>query len=211
MSELMQLDLPAPVAPAIRMWGISARLARMARPAMSRPMATSSGWVARWASGDDRMSPRATSCRCRLGTSTPMADRPGIGARIRTSADAMAYAMSLCKLVTLATLTPGPSSSSKRVTVGPTVMPTRRVSTPWAARASSSVRPRASTIFLSTSATLARLSSASGGNRQAPGCAAGPNAMLSCLASASAAASEGTRISTFDRGMAVAPGPAAAP
>ena len=35
----MQLDLPAPVAPAMRMCGISARLAMTARPAMSRPTA----------------------------------------------------------------------------------------------------------------------------------------------------------------------------
>ena len=35
-------------------------------------------------------SPSATSVRCRLGTSTPIAERPGIGARIRTSGEAMA-------------------------------------------------------------------------------------------------------------------------
>ncbi len=89
-SELMQLDFPAPVAPAIRMWGISARLAMTARPAMSRPMATSRGWRASWASAEHRMSPSATSWRCLLGTSTPIAERPGMGARMRTSADAMA-------------------------------------------------------------------------------------------------------------------------
>ena len=61
-----------------------------ARPAMSRPRATSSGWVARAASGEARMSPSATSWRRRLGTSTPMADLPGMGARMRTSGEAMA-------------------------------------------------------------------------------------------------------------------------
>ena len=38
--------------------------------------------------------------------------------------------MSFCRLVTRATLTPGPSSNSYRVTVGPTVIPTSDVVTP---------------------------------------------------------------------------------
>ena len=67
-----------------------ARFSRIGRPAMSRPRATSRGWVAAWASAEVRMSPSATSWRCWLGTSTPMAERPGMGARIRTSAAAMA-------------------------------------------------------------------------------------------------------------------------
>ena len=114
MMEFMQDDLPDPVEPEMRMCGISARLAMTARPAMSRPMATSSGWVVAvgLASFDSRMSRSETSWRVRFGTSTPMADLPGIGARMRTSGDAMAYAMSLDRLVTRATLTPGPSSSS---------------------------------------------------------------------------------------------------
>ena len=56
-TELMQDDLPDPVAPETRTWGISARFAMTARPAMSRPRATSSGWVALAASGEARMSP----------------------------------------------------------------------------------------------------------------------------------------------------------
>ena len=47
MMEFMHDDLPDPVAPEMRMCGISARLAMTARPAMSRPMATSSGWRCR--------------------------------------------------------------------------------------------------------------------------------------------------------------------
>ena len=47
-----------------------------------------------------------------------------------------------------ATLTPAPSSSSYRVTVGPTVMPTIFVSTPWEASDSTRVLPRASTSAL---------------------------------------------------------------
>ena len=90
MMQLMQLDLPAPVAPAISRWGVVARLRNTDRPAMSLPIATSSGWVAVLASGEARMSPRLTSWRVWLGTSTPMAERPGIGARMRTSVAAMA-------------------------------------------------------------------------------------------------------------------------
>ncbi len=92
MIEFMHDDLPEPVAPEMRMCGISARFAMTARPAMSRPMATSSGWEVDegLASRDSRMSRSETSWRVRLGTSTPMADLPGMGARMRTSGDAMA-------------------------------------------------------------------------------------------------------------------------
>ena len=92
MMEFMHDDFPEPVAPEIRMCGISARFAMTARPAMSRPMATSSGCVVAVgrASFDSRMSRSETSWRVRFGTSTPMADLPGIGARMRTSGDAMA-------------------------------------------------------------------------------------------------------------------------
>ena len=88
--ELRHDDLPAPVAPAMRMWGMAARLAMMALPSMSRPMATSSGCVAERASELVRMSPTVTSCLRTLGISTPMACLPGMGARMRTSGVAMA-------------------------------------------------------------------------------------------------------------------------
>ena len=47
-----------------------------------------------------------------LGTSTPTALLPGMGASIRISVAASAYAMSCCRLRTLPTLTPLPSLSS---------------------------------------------------------------------------------------------------
>ena len=92
MMEFIHDDFPDPVAPEMRMCGISARFPMTARPAMSRPMATSSGCVVGdgRASLESRMSRRETSCRVRFGTSTPMADLPGMGARMRTSGDAMA-------------------------------------------------------------------------------------------------------------------------
>ena len=90
MMQLMPLDLPAPVAPAMSRCGVVARLRNTERPAMSLPMATSSGWLAVFASAEVMMSPRLTSWRVWLGTSTPMAERPGMGARMRTSVAAIA-------------------------------------------------------------------------------------------------------------------------
>ncbi len=87
---LMQEDLPAPVAPAMSTWGSSARCSIIGWPEMFIPSPTESGWLASSASGLRRMSPRVTRRRCRLGTSTPMALRPGMGARIRTSGVARA-------------------------------------------------------------------------------------------------------------------------
>ena len=89
-SEFRQLDLPAPVAPAMSTCGIAARFIMIERPLMSRPMATSSGWVALRASSLMRMSPRETIWRRAFGTSTPIACLPGMGARMRTSGVAMA-------------------------------------------------------------------------------------------------------------------------
>jgi hypothetical protein len=74
----------------MRMWGMAARLASTALPSMSRPIATSSGWLAARASGLVRMSPTVTNCLRTLGISTPMACLPGMGARMRTSGVAMA-------------------------------------------------------------------------------------------------------------------------
>ena len=90
MMQLMPLDLPAPVVPAMSRCGVVARLRNTDRPAMSLPTATSRGWLATFASGEVMMSPRATSWRVWLGTSTPIAERPGMGARMRTSTAAIA-------------------------------------------------------------------------------------------------------------------------
>ena len=58
------------------------------------------------------MSPSDTISASTLGISTPIADLPGIGDRMRTSALATAYAMFLLSAVTFSTLTAGPSSTS---------------------------------------------------------------------------------------------------
>ena len=57
-------------------------------------------------------SPRLTFSRSVLGISMPIADLPGIGLRMRTSAEATAYAMFFDSAVTRSTLMPGPSSTS---------------------------------------------------------------------------------------------------
>ena len=58
-----------------------------------------------------------------------MALLPGIGARMRTSFDATAYAMLLVSAVMRSTLTPWPTSISYCVTVGPREKPVTRAST----------------------------------------------------------------------------------
>ena len=78
-----QPDLPEPVVPATRMWGIFVRSAPIARPGTSLPSHTVSGDQS--AGGSWKTSPRWTIRRWRLGTSTPTACLPGIGARIRIS------------------------------------------------------------------------------------------------------------------------------
>ena len=76
--------------------------------------------------------------------------------------------MSFWRLVTRATFTPGPSSSSYRVTVGPTVMPTSCVSTPWDASDSCRVLPRASISAMLTDCWPACFRWLSGGNTHSP-------------------------------------------
>ena len=87
---------------------------------------------------------------------------------MRTSVAAIAYAMSFCRLVTRATLTPVPSSSSYRVTVGPTVIPTSVVSTPCDDSDSWSIRPRASTSLRSMACSPGRSRNVIGGRIHSP-------------------------------------------
>ncbi len=107
-SVFMQPDLPAPVAPATRMCGIFARLPQTKPPSTSLPRPTSIGWWSLVATLLRSTSPRLTSSRSVLGISMPIADLPGIGLRMRTSALATAYAMFLLSAVTFSTLTAGP-------------------------------------------------------------------------------------------------------
>ncbi len=87
---LMQVDLPAPVAPATRMCGIFARFAQTKPPSTSLPRPTIIGWWSAVAADERSTSPRLTISRSALGISMPIADLPGIGDRMRTSALATA-------------------------------------------------------------------------------------------------------------------------
>jgi hypothetical protein len=87
-SVLMQPDFPEPVVPAIRRCGIRARSVHTALPAMSFPSQTDRGLAVPGKSS--KMSPRVTMRGARLGTSTPTACLPGIGARMRISVVASA-------------------------------------------------------------------------------------------------------------------------
>ena len=81
----MQVLLPAPVAPAMRMCGVFAMLAQTKPPSMSLPSATSIGWWSLTATLLRRMSPMLTTSRSVLGISMPIADLPGMTSMMRTS------------------------------------------------------------------------------------------------------------------------------
>ena len=110
--ELMKLDLPEPVAPATSRCGIFARLATTKPPSTSLPRPHTIGWWSERAEPDRSTSPSDTISLSRLGISMPIADFPGIGLRMRTSADATAYEMFLASAVTFSTFTAAPSSTS---------------------------------------------------------------------------------------------------
>src|SRR5688500_18472162 len=92
-SELMKLDFQEHVAPATSTYGIFALLDTTNPPSTSMPSPATIGWWSERAVVDRSTSPRETISLSVLGISMPMADLPGIGLRMRTSADATAYAM----------------------------------------------------------------------------------------------------------------------
>ena len=89
-----QPDLPEPVVPATSRCGIFARSVQTELPAMSLPSHTDSGEPDGGPPCSPRsrrkMSPRYTIRWRLLGTSTPTACLPGMGARMRMSVDASA-------------------------------------------------------------------------------------------------------------------------
>ncbi len=88
--ELMKLDLPEPVAPATSRCGILARLATTKPPSTSLPSPQTIGWWSPRAMLLRSTSPSETISLSTFGISIPIADLPGIGLRIRTSAEATA-------------------------------------------------------------------------------------------------------------------------
>ena len=78
-----QALLPEPVVPAISTWMRRVRSASTGLPVMSLPIHMASGEALTGRS--PWMSPRLTQLGSRLGTSTPTADLPGMGACTRIS------------------------------------------------------------------------------------------------------------------------------
>ncbi len=118
---LIHTDLPEPVAPATRTWGILVMSQRMTSPPASRPKG-----VTRWPSVFlyplSSSKPRSnTGLVFLFGISTPIAGLPGIGASILTEVAARLRAMSSARFTIRLTLTPGPGASSYLVIVGPVV------------------------------------------------------------------------------------------
>ena len=77
---LIQTDLPLPVAPAIRRWGISARSVLKGSPEAVLPSASMSLASCAWKVSDSRISLRYTVEGLGLGTSMPTTALPGTGA-----------------------------------------------------------------------------------------------------------------------------------
>ncbi len=110
--ELMHTDLPEPVAPAIRRWGIFARSEMSGLPDTSLPSAMGISALAETQSSDSRISRMPTGVGVRLGISMPTAALPGIGARMRTDWARMPRAMFLSRLAIFSTRTPGAGTTS---------------------------------------------------------------------------------------------------
>ena len=74
----MHTDLPLPVAPAMSRWGILVRSPMTGWPLTSAPSATLRRLRRSTNAGDLTVSFRLTSCAALFGTSTPIADLPGM-------------------------------------------------------------------------------------------------------------------------------------
>ena len=122
MMVLMVTDLPVPVAPAISRCGILARSATTGLPSRSRPSAIGSAARPRPQSADSISSRRVTIRAIGLGTSTPTAPLPGIGAT-RMDGARMDIARSSASATMRPAFTPGAGTTSNWVTTGPVVRP----------------------------------------------------------------------------------------
>ncbi len=147
-SELIQTDLPEPVAPAMSRCGMRVKSQKIGCPAISRP-STAARRGANCSKSTDSIKPRKeTVAVSLLGISTPIADLPGMGASIRTPTAARLSAMSSLKLTIRLTLIPGPGISSNRVIEGPLVMLLTLAAMPKLANVSSSLRPKRLTVVV---------------------------------------------------------------
>ena len=115
---LTATDLPEPVEPATKRWGILAKSKERTEPLTALPRGISRSLLASvldWS----QSSRKVTVAISELGTSIPTRDFPGIGASIRTSLAARARAKSSARLEIRLTRTPTAGLTSYLVTEGP--------------------------------------------------------------------------------------------
>ena len=119
MIVLIQTDLPEPVVPAIRRWGIFAKSSVAISPDVVFPTARERIDSASANSGLFTTDLKKTVAGFRLGISIPTDDFPGIGAMTRTLLASITRARSSAKATNLLTRTPSAGSTSNRVIMGP--------------------------------------------------------------------------------------------
>ena len=115
---LTATDLPEPVEPATKRWGIRAKSKVRAEPSTAFPRGISRSLVGSVLDCSHN-SRKETVAISELGTSIPTRDFPGIGASIRTSLAARAKAKSSARLEMRLTRTPTAGFTSYLVTEGP--------------------------------------------------------------------------------------------
>ena len=115
---LTATDLPDPVDPATKRWGIRAKSKVRAEPSTAFPRGISRS-LAGSVLDCSHNSRKETVAISELGTSIPTRDFPGIGASIRTSLAARAKAKSSARLEMRLTRTPTAGLTSYLVTEGP--------------------------------------------------------------------------------------------
>ena len=110
--ELMQTDLPEPVAPAMSKCGILVRSETNGLPLTSLPRAMGSSRFSSFQIELSRISRSPTGVDFWLGTSTPTAALPGMGARMRTDWARMPRAIFLSRPEIFSTRTPAAGTTS---------------------------------------------------------------------------------------------------
>ena len=108
---LIATDLPEPVVPATKRWGMRARSAMIGSPPMFLPKHSASLCLLSTKSAEATSSRRYTVSRRAFGSSMPMALRPGTTATRAETAD-IERAMSSDRPMTRDDLVPGAGSSS---------------------------------------------------------------------------------------------------
>ena len=123
-------DLPWPVAPATRRWGIFARSTINTSLVIVLPKAIGSSIFDSWNFLEFKIENIETMLGLALGTSIPIVPLPGIGAIIRIPIAAKLSAISSSKFLIFEIRTPWAGVISYKVIVGPTVARILLICTP---------------------------------------------------------------------------------